>query len=293
MLSTFEHLQNLQKIVNRNSLIYVPSINVLEQNITTEVPHDILDKPFFITMSGEIEEFTDKDAIHLLEKKTALSGNLYALDDLKNQLADELFKKLRSDYLTTVEQWIFIFENLSSDFQNRLKRLFPNNYSTYFDFQRDLLKAHRQEIVISEPLTGNRKSLGSETPFTPDNVGNHNRRSGIVISSDDKIFLRDLLRHDEPDKLEAFLVKKFSNVRGRNLRFFVECLRHKNNRYLIQNLSNQKIYAACQNSFSNDIGSYRGMMVSVDLNSKAFQTFFHAFQADLSEFDQQVRRDRI
>lgn len=187
----------------------------------------------------------------ILIKSRKLKTNCFKLLEYKEELSENSFNYLSENYLTQLEAYTFFANQLSLYFEKN-SPVKDSITQALFNYQNLNFNTHIAEV---EKITGykaqtfNQQTFIQEVKETP-----VYKRFSFNLPPREKYF-RDFISHEKNREIESAILKKYSTVKGKKLRYIIDFL-IKKEVLTITYGTQTELYNSLKRTFDCNIGTY-------------------------------------
>ena len=187
----------------------------------------------------------------LLIKSGKLKTNCFKLLEYKEALSESSFNYLSENYMKQLETYTFFSNQLSLYFEKNSPVKDPST-KALFNYQNLDFNSHLAEV---EKITGqkaqnfNAQVFIQEVKETP-----VFKRFSVNLPPKEKYF-RDFISHERNKEIESAILKKYTTIKGKKLRYVIDFL-VKKEVLTITYGTQTELYNSLKRTFNCDIGTY-------------------------------------
>ncbi len=243
----------LSNEIYRNFIFYIPMsiLNMEEFKKLPEQSISIINRIIYIDDDLNFIYENSLEFPTLLIKSGKLKTNCFKLLEYKEALSESSFNYLSENYMKQLETYTFFSNQLSLYFEKNSPVKDPNT-KALFNYQNLDFNSHLAEV---EKITGQKaQNFNShvfiqevkETPVF--------KRFSVNLPPKEKYF-RDFISHERNKEIESAILKKYTTIKGKKLRYVIDFL-VKKEVLTITYGTQTELYNSLKRTFNCDIGTY-------------------------------------
>ena len=243
----------LSNEIYRNFIFYIP-MSILNMEEFKKLPEDSISIINRIIYIDDDLNFIYENSLEfptLLIKSGKLKTNCFKLLEYKEALSESSFNYLSENYMKQLETYTFFSNQLSLYFEKNSPVKDPST-KALFNYQNLDFNSHLAEV---EKITGQKaQNFNShvfiqevkETPVF--------KRFSVNLPPKEKYF-RDFISHERNKEIESAILKKYTTIKGKKLRYVIDFL-VKKEVLTITYGTQTELYNSLKRTFNCDIGTY-------------------------------------
>lgn len=243
----------LSNEIYRNFIFYIP-MSILNMEEFKKLPEDsiwIINRIIYIDDDLNFIYENSLEFPTILIKSRKLKTNCFKLLEYKEELSENSFNYLSENYLTQLEAYTFFANQLSLYFEKN-SPVKDSITQALFNYQNLNFNTHIAEV---EKITGykaqtfNQQTFIQEVKETP-----VYKRFSFNLPPREKYF-RDFISYEKNREIESAILKKYSTVKGKKLRYIIDFL-IKKEVLTITYGTQTELYNSLKRTFDCNIGTY-------------------------------------
>ena len=239
--------------IYRNFIFYIPTsiINIEEFKKLPVDSVSILDRIIFIDDDLNFIYENSLELPTLLIKSAKLRTNCFKLLEYKEILSESGFNYLCENYLKQLETYTFFSNQLLLHFEKNVP-VKDAKTQALFNCQNLNFNTHLTEI---EKISGQKAQTFNPVNFIQEVKETPVfKRFSINVPQREKLF-RDFISHEKNSEIESIILKKYSTIKGKKLRYIIDFL-IKKEVLTITYGTQTELYNSLKRTFNCNIGTY-------------------------------------